>query len=266
MKPKNRIFCNGCGRSKVLFKTKDQADRFIAFNKESIMDNSNKVPSRSYYCEYCLGWHVTSIQSEYVGSIISHIERKEIDALDKNIQEKYKQSITEIEQSIIKRISKIQYKLYSGDFSYCTEQLELCDDILEELYIKSRFPFHYSELKNKISTLYNDMEKVKNIYDMEIEQIKQTDLLENGELSKYLLGIIYMKEFESLKISINDLICSKQFLMAQKLLSDFRNTKMRRVKKDPVNLLRDITSADFKVMEKKVKHGIIRQERKKKTQ
>ena len=75
-----------------------------------------------------------------------------------------------------------------------------------------------------------------------------------------------MKEFESLKISINDLICSKQFLMAQKLLSDFRNTKMRRVKKDPVNLLRDITSADFKVMEKKVKHGIIRQERKKETQ
>lgn len=65
MKPKNnRIFCIGCHRSKMLFATQAKADNFIKFNSEDIAAHSSKVPSRSYYCSFCCGWHVTSVDDD----------------------------------------------------------------------------------------------------------------------------------------------------------------------------------------------------------
>lgn len=61
MKPtKNRIFCIGCQRPKMLFETQDKADNFMRFNNPIISSKSRKVPTRSYYCSFCCGWHVTS--------------------------------------------------------------------------------------------------------------------------------------------------------------------------------------------------------------
>ena len=65
MKPtKNRVFCLECRRSKQLFETEAQANNFIKFNRDEIMESEDKVPVRSYYCISCGGWHVTS-QSVY---------------------------------------------------------------------------------------------------------------------------------------------------------------------------------------------------------
>lgn len=62
MKPiKNRVFCLGCGRAKMLFKTQAKAERFLFFNGNEI-----PVPEgcrlRVYYCEACGGWHITHKQ------------------------------------------------------------------------------------------------------------------------------------------------------------------------------------------------------------
>lgn len=65
MKPrKNQIFCVACGRPKMLFKTKAKADNFIKFNSSEMMEESGKAPIRSYYCEICGGYHVTSNNSK----------------------------------------------------------------------------------------------------------------------------------------------------------------------------------------------------------
>lgn len=65
MKPtKNQIFCMACGRPKMLFETKAKADNFIKFNSSEIMEESGKAPIRSYYCEICGGYHVTSNNSK----------------------------------------------------------------------------------------------------------------------------------------------------------------------------------------------------------
>lgn len=65
MKPtKNQIFCVACGRPKMLFETKAKADNFIKFNSSEIMEESDKAPIRSYYCEICGGYHVTSNNSK----------------------------------------------------------------------------------------------------------------------------------------------------------------------------------------------------------
>lgn len=61
MKPtKNRVYCKDSGRKKMLFETEKKANTFIKFNSEEIAAESGFGPSRSYFCIFCNGWHVTS--------------------------------------------------------------------------------------------------------------------------------------------------------------------------------------------------------------
>ena len=62
MKPKSssRIFCIVCKKAKLLFASEQKADNFIRFNAEEIAKENEKAPVRSYYCNACGGWHVTS--------------------------------------------------------------------------------------------------------------------------------------------------------------------------------------------------------------
>lgn len=66
MKPKNRVFCLECGRSKLLFETEKKAKLFIRYNASEIKQESeeNKAPIRAYYCETCGGWHTTSREAK----------------------------------------------------------------------------------------------------------------------------------------------------------------------------------------------------------
>ena len=64
MKPRdeNRIYCIGAGRRKLVFETEEKANRHIQWaNKDPDLE---KKLERSYYCPFCLGWHVTSVKSE----------------------------------------------------------------------------------------------------------------------------------------------------------------------------------------------------------
>ena len=65
MKPtNNRVYCIGCKHPKMLFETQTKADNFIKFNRDEIASSSEKVPTRNYYCSFCCGWHVTSVEDE----------------------------------------------------------------------------------------------------------------------------------------------------------------------------------------------------------
>ena len=61
-KPKNKIFCRDCNRPKILFETEKKAELFIKYNADEIAEHNRKgkKPIRSYYCQLCGGWHVTS--------------------------------------------------------------------------------------------------------------------------------------------------------------------------------------------------------------
>jgi len=60
---KSSIFCPQCHKNKMLFVSKAKADNFMFFNCEKIKEESGYAPCRSYYCEACGGWHLTSIIS-----------------------------------------------------------------------------------------------------------------------------------------------------------------------------------------------------------
>lgn len=60
MKPKNRTFCPYCGYLKMLFETEKKANLYLKYNADDVLEENGKKPIRSYYCEACGGWHVTS--------------------------------------------------------------------------------------------------------------------------------------------------------------------------------------------------------------
>ena len=61
MKPiKNKIYCPGCKRTKILFETEKKARTFIKFNQKEILEETGYAPIRVYYCKYCGGYHTTS--------------------------------------------------------------------------------------------------------------------------------------------------------------------------------------------------------------
>lgn len=52
----------------MLFESQSKADNFIKFNHDEIAEKTGRAPSRSYYCSFCCGWHLTSIADTDVAS------------------------------------------------------------------------------------------------------------------------------------------------------------------------------------------------------
>ena len=97
MKPKNnRIFCIGCHHSKMLFATQAKAENFIKFNSEDIAAHSNKVPSRSYYCSFCCGWHVTSIDDDNLARQRDERDAKVWEVIKRKVKKQAKVSETQV--------------------------------------------------------------------------------------------------------------------------------------------------------------------------
>lgn len=62
MKPKhNRKMCPLCGKQKMIFETKEKAENFIKYNGNDLLKGNKTIDDlRVYYCEGCLGYHISS--------------------------------------------------------------------------------------------------------------------------------------------------------------------------------------------------------------
>lgn len=60
MKPTNLVLCLSAHRSKQQFESEKKALNFIKFNKDAIIAENGFSPVRSYWCDSCACWHVTS--------------------------------------------------------------------------------------------------------------------------------------------------------------------------------------------------------------
>lgn len=79
MKPtKNKVYCISIRRSKMLFESESKANNFIKFNKDEMLEETGKAPVRSYYCQFCDGWHITSNPHEGIGAMLDQKESQKI--------------------------------------------------------------------------------------------------------------------------------------------------------------------------------------------
>lgn len=226
MKPnKNRIYCLGCRKHKMLFEEKKNADNFIRFNQEIILEESGKAPVRSYYCVFCSGWHVTSNPSLEHGE---EQDKRDMDLIENTISVKH--DISSFNMAINQKIIEIKRAIYLSidsfdfykEYEYCRlllpEFLRInpCaskSKLLQQIYMVSDVLSTFteiklmdiSELKRFLVTLNSDSEKVTLIKRYAISKLIDLSLDECSDLYKRGETHQALKIKEELFIMLNDI-------------------------------------------------------------
>lgn len=177
MKPtKSVVYCNNCYRKKILFDTEKSAENFMKFNNNEIEFKSGYSPKRSYYCVFCLGWHITS-KKDFTG-----LSKNEI-FVDKHTTKKAKRNIKNIDKS--QKIGDVKNELPNNSEQeiYFSKTKEEKEKKINERYIKSQ------ELENKIEQMTYDQKEVFfseniNIINTKIELLLNSEKFNRTKLKK----------------------------------------------------------------------------------
>ena len=157
MKPtKNQIFCVACGRPKMLFETKAKADNFIKFNSSEMMEESGKAPIRSYYCEICGGYHVTSNNSKTHAEWLDNRDKVLAEEVDRRVKANLKPESNQKQTN-----QEPKSKEAKGNKLDILEQLEQSDILMTkgmldeagELLAKCRFRIQAVEQRMNVAKL-----------------------------------------------------------------------------------------------------------------
>lgn len=168
MKPiKNRFHCKDCGKSKMLFETEKKANTFIKFNSSEIQSETGFSPTRSYFCVFCNGWHVTS--SEENLNKISRTE-KVMDLYNQEIHRKavLKEKKAELREikiaNTIKQLEAIERNIIEIKELLLAENIEKSKELLN--LTEKEFEFAKGSFGNRIRKL--DIQEVLNSLKKEI--------------------------------------------------------------------------------------------------
>lgn len=176
-KPKNKVFCYGCNKEKILFATQEKADNFIRFNSGEFLEKGKKAAMSSYYCRFCLGYHVTSNTNKASRKYFANRDRKEISKMRKAVNEQnaylqnkdenidYHQLLDKIVQS---KIHLFETYLILGLFDQAQAVYQEC---LEEIK-PHNWPY---ELKNKLRKKHESIAYKGNLLQLSMRLCGSTD-------------------------------------------------------------------------------------------
>lgn len=177
MKPiRNYVFCYGCRKTKILFESKSKADNFIRYNSKEIKEENGKAPVRSYYCELCSGFHITSNPSIKEGEdkdYNDYLRIKKIEAYSKEVSEIKKKS-----KALCERLEKVHFLLNFGMIAEAEDLLDICNLDLSEL---AEFNFKGG---GKLITYSKRVEKMTNLLQVVKDFVKSKD--EVHDIATYL--------------------------------------------------------------------------------
>jgi len=227
MKPtKNRIYCYGSQRSKMLFESKAKADNFIAYNSEGILEENGKAPVRSYYCELCGGYHVTSNPSTVVGERLNQRDQKMVEQISnyKKGAEDYKQMHKEVSSSI----DEAKRQMYLGNFEYIdqlSEEFQIDQDFLLKLPLKTRAK--YIQQHQKVEILKEVADQMGELLQQPREDIEEKLAIENPskrekELAQIVKGYFLMQDCNEGIVNIHQLMEEEKWANARNMLLSLR--------------------------------------------
>ena len=206
MKPKNRVYCYGCQKSKMLFDTKKKADNFIQFNKEGILEENGKAPVRSYYCELCGGYHVTSSRSKAKGEKMDERDQTIVRTLNNycNWEINYASMI----DTITKKLKAAEAKMEEGDFrdiQLLYDEFQMEQNTLSKMPLKIRTKF--ASLFYKIKTLTEISIQVEELIHLPLEEIiKKTNYIKPTKKEQKIVSLLKKKIKEyRLALKLNQL-------------------------------------------------------------
>ena len=168
---KSLIYCYACKRRKMLFREQSEADNFIKYNHGGILEENGKAPVRSYYCELCCGYHVTSNPSREEGEKMDCQDSQLIKELTSITQAMDKFKV--LGYDLANRIQDCKDQMYIGGFR---EINELHDELspyrtsLDKLPLeeKSRFATYFRRA-DFLYAIASKMEELVAVPDNELE-------------------------------------------------------------------------------------------------
>ena len=168
---KNLVYCYACKREKMLFEEKSGADNFIKYNHGGILEENGKAPVRSYYCELCCGYHVTSNPSKKEGERLDCRDSQLVHELTSITQTKEK--FKELGLELGAKIQDSKDQMFVGcyqDIINLYKELEPYRALLEKLPLEeeSRYVTHF----RRVDFLYgiaSKMEELVTLPDNEFE-------------------------------------------------------------------------------------------------
>ena len=131
------VFCLGCQRNKMLFESQSKADNFIKYNSEGILEENGKAPVRSYYCEFCFGYHVTSIPMSSQANEMDKRDkaRREKVLIDAQPHEEFKK----FHDSLSRLLENAKKNLKKGNIQGAEDALDVCELYLEDMNSMMKF-------------------------------------------------------------------------------------------------------------------------------
>lgn len=162
MKPiKNRVFCIDSGRQKQLFGTEKEAQNFIKFNSEEMMETEERAPVRSYFCSSCAGWHVTSSPVAFEGPtkterIIENI--KVAKEARREVHKEYDKKIREEKNKIAVIVNGLP-----GEFDELKKQWESHPDRDEYLELVMAFRKKMTEIRATMYLMKGQRKTMRNL-------------------------------------------------------------------------------------------------------
>lgn len=162
MKPtKNKIYCNNIKRVKMLFPSKEKADNFIRFNAEEIAEYNNHVPSRSYYCPACGGWHVT------------HMENNDKYVQTDNIQESAYR-LTRFMTAIKKKFNKTEWQSWKTEIEKACMWVAELDGIPQYYQLVNEARRQIKHYNNEIKNVEKREAREHNVRFMKVDEERKT--------------------------------------------------------------------------------------------
>lgn len=198
MKPtKNRAFCIGCQKQKMLFDNQSKADNFLKYNAKDILEKNEKAPVRSYYCTFCCGWHVTSNPSAVQGERLDERDKAFVQRI--KLQKKSNEDLQAISKRVTEKIRCFDTELNLCDFDEAQDILDLLEFETDEL--RNSF-FNLGEVNNILGKIYSAKERLskkKKLFSLSEEE-KKTWLDLKSPTREELKVIGSIKRINAMKI------------------------------------------------------------------
>lgn len=182
--PKHQVFCLDCEDKKILFSSEAKANNFMKYNNPYMEEHTGKKPVRSYYCECCGGWHLTS--KSYTPFALKVSTLKKI-ALEQEQRKNRDQAKLRREEMLL-----IAAKLIIiGETGKCSENeingyIAVLEDYLlkESRLISSKDKQMFSMLLKVFNLSVNQRNVVFKSKDYQLQSCRVMDILRNGALKE----------------------------------------------------------------------------------
>ena len=211
MKPtKNRYFCFGAKRNKMLFETESKANNFIKFNAKEFEEEGNKAPTRSYFCTFCNGWHVTSNSSTEIGERLDRRDQEKLKIIKDYIESKDKKSFAHYYGN---RINSIIVLINQGMFDEAEDQIDILDIYLDDYVRDTKSLKKCNDAKARMKALHSHYDTTHNVFNMSDEELENTlqDINSSPKIKKLVSITKAIRYLNNILNTINEINDVKEY-------------------------------------------------------